>query len=50
MRNLREYAKEKLGDKFNIVEYHKAVLDAGPCYYDILKEQVDEYINETLSK
>ena len=50
MRDLREYAKEKLGDKFNIVEYHKAVLDAGPCYYDILKEQVDEYINETLSK
>ena len=50
MRDLREYAKEKLGDKFNIVEYHKAVLDAGPCYYDILKEQVDEYINEILSK
>ncbi|MCR4839257.1 MAG: DUF885 domain-containing protein [Eubacterium sp.] len=46
MQDMRDYAEEQLGDKFNVVEYHKAVLDAGPCKYDQLKKRVDKYILE----
>ena len=47
MKDLRDYAEDELGDKFNVVEYHRTVLDAGPCKYDQLKKRVDKYILET---
>ncbi len=43
---LREYAEEELGDKFNEVEFHKVVLDAGPCQFYILEDIVKEYVKE----
>ncbi len=46
MADMRAYAEQELGDKFSAVEYHKAVLDAGPCKYDQLKKKVDKYILE----
>ena len=46
MAEMRAYAEEQLGSKFNVVEYHKAVLDAGPCHYSQLKQRVDKYIKE----
>ena len=46
MQDMRDYAEAQLGSKFNLVKYHKAVLDAGPCQYDQLKKQVDKYILE----
>lgn len=43
---LKEYAQEKLGDKFNEVEFHKVILDAGPCQFYILEDMVEEYVKE----
>ncbi len=43
---LREYAIEKLGDKFNEVEFHRVLLDAGPCQFYILEDLVEEYVKE----
>ena len=45
--NLREYAKQELGDKFDIVEYNEAILKHGEMPFPILKYAVDEYIDET---
>ena len=42
----REKAEEKLGDKFDPVAFHKAVLEVGPCKYDLLTKLVDAYIIE----
>jgi uncharacterized protein (DUF885 family) len=41
---LRDKAKKALGDKFNIREYHSAVLDAGTVPLDQLEKIVDSYI------
>lgn len=43
--DLEQYAKEALGDKFNIVEFHNTLLKNGPLSFNILKTAVDEYIN-----
>ena len=43
---LREYAAEELGDKFNEVEFHKVLLDAGPCQFYILEELVKDYVKD----
>lgn len=42
---LRSYAEDSLGEKFDEIEYHKVVLDAGPCQFNLLKTKVDQYIN-----
>lgn len=39
-------AKKALGNKFDLVEFHKVLLDAGPCQFDILEQDVDSYIKE----
>ena len=46
MDEMRNYAEEKLGDRFDAKEYHKVVLDAGPCQFGMLKKKVDKYISE----
>ena len=43
---LREYAQEELGDKFDEVAFHKVLLDAGPCQFYILEDLVKEYVKE----
>lgn len=48
MKELRDYAEEQLGDKFDAKEFNTAVLDAGPCQYSILKQQIDKYIEEKM--
>ncbi len=41
---LKDYAETELGDKFDEKEFHKAVLDAGPCQFYVLRKEVDKYI------
>ena len=41
---LREKAKEALGDKFDIREYHDIILKNGPVPLTVLSQFVDEYI------
>ena len=46
MEELRNYAEEELGSKFDPKEYHKAILTCGPCQFENLKTIVDRYIEE----
>ena len=41
---LREDAKTKLGDKFDIREYHDVILAAGPVPLNIMEERVDAWV------
>jgi len=42
--DLREAAKDELGDKFDIRDFHDAILATGPVPLDIMEEQVDAYV------
>lgn len=41
---LREHAKNELGDKFDIREYHDVILSSGPVPLEIMEERVNEWI------
>lgn len=42
MKELRDYAEEKMGDDFDLKTFNTIILEIGPCQFDILKEQVDK--------
>ncbi|MCR4608946.1 MAG: DUF885 domain-containing protein [Eubacterium sp.] len=46
MKGLRDKAEQALGDKFDVVEFHRVILETGECQFDILERQVDKYIAE----
>lgn len=50
IRELRKRAEEKLGDKFNIREFHDVILKDGAVPLFILEELVDDYISATLNE
>ncbi len=41
----RDQARQKLGDRFDIRKFHEVVLTNGPLPLDLLKDQVDLYID-----
>lgn len=41
---LRDYAKNALGNDFDEVAYHQVILETGPCDFDTLRAQMDKYI------
>ncbi len=41
---LRERARRELGDRFDIRDFHAAVLENGSLPLDVLEQQVDDYI------
>lgn len=43
---LKEHAKNELGDDFSDKDFHKALLDAGPAPFDIVAIFVEQYIAE----
>jgi uncharacterized protein (DUF885 family) len=47
---LREKAKKKLGNQFDLKEFHNVVLKSGAVPLDILEDIVDDYIKTELSK
>lgn len=47
--DLREAAKEELGDDFDIRDFHDAILATGPVPLDIMEEQVDAYVADMKS-
>jgi uncharacterized protein (DUF885 family) len=48
---LRQYAKDQLGDKFDLRAFHDEVLDGGALPMDVLKERIEEWVaqQKTLS-
>lgn len=46
---LRERAREALGENFSLQEYHNLVLETGIVPLEILERVVDRYIDETLA-
>jgi uncharacterized protein (DUF885 family) len=44
---LRERAKEELGDAFDIREFHDVIIASGPVPLNIMEERVDAYIAAT---
>lgn len=47
---LRQLAKEKLGAKFDIREFHDVILTSGPVPMNVLGDLVTNYISKKLSK
>lgn len=43
--SLRQQAKEQLGNKFSLREFHHALLKNGPVPLDVLEQQVVQYIS-----
>jgi uncharacterized protein (DUF885 family) len=41
---LRQYAKDQLGDKFDLRTFHDEVLDTGALPMDVLKERIQEWV------
>jgi uncharacterized protein (DUF885 family) len=44
MIRLRDMAQEKLGSAYDAISYNKVILDAGATSFDILEQQVSDYI------
>lgn len=42
---LREKAEDKLGKNFSALNFHKFLLDLGPCSFDILNNRLDIWLN-----
>ncbi|MGZ4035807.1 MAG: DUF885 family protein, partial [Bacteroidia bacterium] len=47
---LRENAKKKLGDKFDIREFHDVILTSGPLPLNFLEDLVNAWIEKKLKK
>lgn len=50
MIKLREKAERKLGDSFDAKEYHQLILDTGIVPFEIMEEELNNYISEKKSK
>jgi uncharacterized protein (DUF885 family) len=48
IRELRTRAEEKLGDKFDVREFHSAVLVDGPLPLNLFEEKIDRWIDAQL--
>ncbi|WP_340111132.1 DUF885 domain-containing protein [Maribellus mangrovi] len=44
IKSLRKMAEEKLGDKFNIIAFHTAVLENGSIPLNVLRNNIEEWI------
>ncbi|KAK2555328.1 hypothetical protein P5673_022958 [Acropora cervicornis] len=49
IKELRNKTEQKLGEKFDVKDYHHVFLSAGPMGLDTLEEAVDKYIESTLA-
>ena len=47
IRELRKKAKDQLGNKFNIRDFHEVIFSQGTVTLSILEERINKYINKT---
>ncbi|MEE2616315.1 MAG: DUF885 domain-containing protein [Bacteroidota bacterium] len=47
IRELRKKAKDQLGNKFDIRDFHEVILSQGTVTLSILEERINKYINKT---
>ena len=50
IRELRAYSKEKLGDKFDVREFHEVVLGSGAVPMNVLEANVTDWVSNKLSE
>jgi uncharacterized protein (DUF885 family) len=50
IRQLRTFAEQQLGAKFDVREFHDVVLRDGRLPLELLDEQVREYVREAISR
>lgn len=43
---LRNKAQRELGDQFDLVAFHKALLDCGPAFFSTVEKRLDAYIEQ----
>ena len=48
--SLKEKASKALGSGFDIKEFHKFLLEIGPCQYDIIEDRMDDWIDRVMNK
>ena len=46
LKDLETNAKDVLGDKFDEIEFNQAILDSGPIGLDMVKRNIENYIDE----
>jgi uncharacterized protein (DUF885 family) len=49
MYSLRSYAEGREGNSFDVVDFHRFVLDMGPCNFSLLLKYEKEYYNLKLT-
>lgn len=48
--SLREKAEEVLGDGFEIKEFHRFLLEIGPCQYDVIEDRMEEWMDRVMEE
>ena len=48
IKELRAWAKAKLGDRFDVRTFHNAVLDNGPLPLAVLEQQIHAWVEQQL--
>lgn len=46
--DILEDVKSRLGNKFDLIEFHKQLLDIGPMQFGVIREYMDEYVGQKL--
>lgn len=47
--NLKTKCIDQLGENFHLKQFHKVILDAGPCPFSILEQKINSYLLEYTS-
>ena len=48
--DMKETAKDELGDLFNVKEFHKFLLDIGPAQFEIIHDRFDTWLENQKTK
>ena len=46
---LRDSAMEALGSGFDIKEFHRFILEIGPCQFEIIEDRMEDWIDRAMN-